>query len=403
VAYTLTATPTPTVTWIVDGDVVVRNVGPDNATVTRVGDVLSLPDGSTQAATLENDSFVLPGQPSSTPQERVLHYSFTVPVAATQGTKPASNAASADWMVGGKVDPTSTVTLAVSFVEGPKTPTAVYFRNATVSDVVDPPPPGIAIGAPSPPGPFQVVADQPGTLNPVLTTQVTNVSLHCASTGTITNLATLQSDNTPERKNNPALLRPAPLPQTTFARAPVLVSSPDCAPAPPLTPQAANPTPTTAGTPTPPAPLPGVTPAGTPTPVPSKPPKPRPCPVPNLGASMIGPKKVFTGQRGSWLITVANRGRTAARNLVVREQLPVGFSVVGSTRSFAFAGRQLRFPVGSLAGGRKLAIQITMQVDNGLAAGTAVHRVRVSASCGATETALAPVQVTRNIAPAVTG
>jgi uncharacterized repeat protein (TIGR01451 family) len=118
---------------------------------------------------------------------------------------------------------------------------------------------------------------------------------------------------------------------------------------------------------------------------------------------MIGPKRAFTGQRASWLITVDNRGNAPARNLVVREQLPVGFSVVGSTRSFAFAGRQLRFPVKRLAGGRRLAIRITMQVDNGLAAGTAVHRVRVSASCGAAETALAPVQVTSGIAPAVTG
>ena len=403
-AYTLSATPTPAVTWIVDGDVVVRNTGPDNATVLEVREALGLPDGSTLTDVLKHDSFVLPGQPSMTPQERVFHYSFTVPVASTQGGKAASNQAAADWEVGGKVDPTSTVTIPVSFVEGPKTPQAIYFRNASVSDLIDPPPPGVAIGAPVPTGPFAVAADQPATLNPVLTTQVTNVSLHCASTGTITNLGTLQSDNTPERINNPALLRPAPLPQTTTARAPVLVMSPDCGPTPPLsTPQTVAPTPTIAGTPTPPTPLPGVTPAGTPTPVPRKPPKPRPCPVPSLGASMIGPRTVFTGQRGTWLITVSNQGRPAARNLVVREQLPVGFSVVGSTRSFSFAGRLLRFPVKSLAGGRKLAIRITMQVDNGLAAGRAVHRVRVSASCGATETALAPVRVTNGIAPAVTG
>jgi uncharacterized repeat protein (TIGR01451 family) len=402
-AYTLTATPTPTVTWIVDGDVVVRNTGPENATVLKVVDELTLPDGSKLSDVLAGDSFVLSGQPSTTPVERVLHYSFTVPAAAAQGANAASNRAAADWEIGGKVDPTSTVSLGVSFVEGPKTPTAVYFRNATVADYIDAAPPGVAIAA-GPSGPFPLAADQPASLNPVVSAQVTNVSLHCGSTGTITDVAALQSDSAPERKNNPALLRPAPLPQTVAARALVLVMSPDCGPAPPLsTPQTVAPTPTIAGTPTPPAPLPGVTPAGTPIPVPRKPPKPPACPLPRLDASMIGPRRAFTGQRASWLITVNNRGSAAARNLVVREQLPVGFSVVGSTRSFAFAGRLLRFPVKRLAGGRRLAIRITMQVDNGLAAGTAVHRVRVSASCGAAETALAPVRVTPGVAPAVTG
>jgi uncharacterized repeat protein (TIGR01451 family) len=407
IAFTITATPTPTVTWIVDGDVVVRNTGPDNATVLEVADDLTLPDGSTLTDVLASSSFVLSGQPSGTPSERVLHYSFTVPAAVAQATKTgASNRAAVDWQIGGQVDPTSAVTLGVSFVEGPKTPQAIYFRNATVADLVDPAPPGVALGVPSPPGPVAAAADQPATLNPALTLQATNVSLHCGSTGTITNLSTLQSDNTPERKNNPALLRPAPGPQALTARALVLVMSPDCGPPPPLsTPQtvAPTPTPTIAGTPGPPSPLPGVTPAGTPVPVPRKPPTPRPCPVPRLDASMVGPKRAFMGQRATWLITVRNRGSAAARNLVVRERLPVGFSVVGSTRAFSFAGRQLRFPVSRLPGRRNLAIRITMQVDNGLAAGTAVHRVRVSASCGATETALAPVQVTPGIAPAVTG
>ena len=396
VAYTLSASPTPTVSWIVDGDVVVRNQGPDNAAVLGVEDVLSLPDGSTLTDVLANDSFVLPG-PGSGAAEQVFHYSLTVPAASLQGSKPASNQASADWETGGKVDPTSTVTVPVSFTEGPKTPTAVYFRNATLTDLIDPAPPGIAIGAPTPPGPFQVAADQPLTLNPVLMTQVTNVSLHCASTGTITNVTTLTSDNTPERANNPALLRPAPLPQTAMARALVLVASPDCGPAPLSTPQTATPTPTTTTTPTP---LPGVVPAGIPTP---KPPKPRACPVPTLDASIQGPKKAFTGQRATWLITVRNRSRATARNVVLRETLPAGFSVVGSSRSFTFSGSRLRFAVRSLASGQRLGIRVRMLVDNGLAAQREVHRLQVSASCGATEAAVAPVQVARSLAPAVTG
>jgi len=397
VAYTLSASPTPTVSWIVDGDVVVRNLGPDNATVLGVEDVLSLPDGSTLTDDLENASFVLPG-PGSGTAEQVFHYSLTIPSASLSGGKPASNQASANWEVGGKIDPTSTVTVPLSFTEGPKTPTAVYFRNATLTDLIDPAPPGIAIGAPTPPGPFQVAADQPATLNPVLMSPVTNVSLHCASTATITNLTTLTSDNTPERANNPALLRPPPLPQTAMARALVLVASPDCGPAPPLsTPQTATPTPTTPTTPTP---LPGVVPAGIPTP---KPPKPRACPVPKLDASIQGPKKAVTGQRATWLITVRNRSRVTARNIVLHETLPAGFSVVGSSRSFTFSGPRLRFTVRSLASGQRLGIRVKMLVDNGLAAQREVHRVQVSASCGATEAAVAPVQVTRSVAPAVTG
>src|SRR5204862_2467865 len=52
VAYTLAATATPTVRWVVDGDVVVRNTGTGNATVSRTTDTLALADGSTQSAVL---------------------------------------------------------------------------------------------------------------------------------------------------------------------------------------------------------------------------------------------------------------------------------------------------------------------------------------------------------------
>src|SRR5205085_1158034 len=49
VAYTLAATATPTVRWVVDGDVVVRNVGTGNATVSRVADNLRLADAARRA------------------------------------------------------------------------------------------------------------------------------------------------------------------------------------------------------------------------------------------------------------------------------------------------------------------------------------------------------------------
>jgi uncharacterized repeat protein (TIGR01451 family) len=398
-ALTLTATPTPTVTWVVDGEIVVRNVGSEDVTVLRVVDDLTLPEGTKMTDVISATPFVLNRLPSAASPEEMLRYSFTIPADMARATQTAaSNTASVDWAVGAK-DPTTTITTPVSFEDGPKTPQAIYFRTATVTDSPDPAPPGTAVGPPAPSGPFTVAADQPDTLNPATTAQVTNTSLRCGSSATITNMAALRSDNAPERRNNPTVIRPAPLPQVVFARALVLVMSPECGPPPPMaTPQSVTPAP-----PPPPTGLPAVNPAGIPTPVPAKPAAPAPCPVPKLATSVLGPKRAFAGQRATWLVTVRNGGPAAARSVLVQERLPVGFSVVGSTRAFTFRGRLLRFRVPRLNAGRRLAIRITMHVDNGLAAGRAVHRVRVSASCARAETALAPVMVTPGIAPAVTG
>jgi uncharacterized repeat protein (TIGR01451 family) len=105
--------------------------------------------------------------------------------------------------------------------------------------------------------------------------------------------------------------------------------------------------------------------------------------------------------RASWLITVHNQGRAAARRVVVRERIPAGFAFVGASRAVSSAGRMLTFAPARLPSGGKLAIRVRLQA--GAVPGGAHQRLSVSASCGAVAQAKAPVSVTPLIAPAVTG
>jgi uncharacterized repeat protein (TIGR01451 family) len=432
VAYTLAATATPRVRWVVDGDVVVRNVGSGDASVTRVVDELRLADGVTEDKTLSSKPFTLSPStsecPCVCPPEKVFHYSFTVDSPPATGT----NTATAEWTE--KAKGTSGFSAPVDFGNGPDTNSAVYFRTATVTEAYAAPPAGLLVGVADRPGPFTLTANEPSTLSVTLTSPIRNESLDCPESATVSDTATLVSRNRPEETNNPTSSGSPPS-VSLSATATVQVTATGCgapgAPGPPSAPPSAGPptqqvaqTPSVAGAPGP-APLassqttapqpqtaaapPSATPEPGAAPVPpvTKPqPAARPVCVPAaLTARIAGPRRIIAGQRVTWRITVRNVGRPLATSVVLTNRIPSGFSMVGSLPRARFVSGVARVRLPNLARGESATVRLTMQASRGIA-GQRQQQVRVASGCNATEAARAPITVTAvagAITPAVTG
>jgi hypothetical protein len=343
---------------------------------------------------------------------------------------PASNSAAVNATIGANPPASAAFTAPVSFAEGPDTNYAVYNRTVTLSDAFDPPPPGVAIGPVDTPGPFVLTGDSPSPITRSFTSRATNVSLKCDDPAIVADVATLVSASPiPEKRGRPSTPQPVPSPASATARVSVLVRAPGCGPS--GVPQVGGPTgaPSTsnlppvkpAGVPSaspsgpgvqpsgpgvqPPGPglqptNPRVTPAGGPvTRPPAKPPVSGPgvCPRPLLEASLIGPRSMLVGERPTWLLRVRNAGSPIARGVVLSEQLPPGFSIAAASHRFSFRSGLMRFSGPTLKRGQTFDVRVTLQAARGTA-GPRMNRLRVTALCGAAQTAVAPVTVS-----AVTG
>jgi hypothetical protein len=430
VAYTLTATATPRVRWVVDGDVVVRNVGTRDASVTRVVDDLRLADGTTRSDVLSSKPFTLSPStsecPCVCPPEKSFHYSFTVDSPPATGT----NIATAEWTE--RAGGTSAFSAPVDFSDGPDTNTAVYLRTATLTEAYGTPPTGLLVGVADNPGPFTLAADQPSSLSVTLTSRIRNESLDCPKSATVSDTATLVSRNRPEETNNPSSSG-SPSSVTLSASATVQVTASGCgapsAPGPATAPPSAGPPGQVAQTPAAAVPGPGplassqtappqpqvaavpvsATPEPGAAPVPPvvKPqPQARPVCVPaSLTARIAGPRRIVAGQRVNWLIRVRNVGRGIGRAVVLTSRIPSGFSLVRSSPRTSFVSGVARFRLPNLAPGRSATVRLTMHASRGIA-GKRLHQARVASSCNAIETATAPITVNAvagAITPAVTG
>jgi len=411
VPHLLTSPATPTVSWIVEGRVVIRNVGATDVTVTGVQDTLTPPAGAPMTQSIAPSSFTLLtplGPDCVAPPEKVIKYSFMVPGPQVPSLPAAgSNEATVTWQPSGApvtaqakagagsalagATPAATATattIPVVFAEGPDLNEVIYFRHATLTHAFDLAPPGLAVGPPDNPGPFALSADQPATLANNLAVVVTNQSLSCGSSATVTGVGYVQSPALPELIGDPSLPSQPPLPVNVSARSLLLVTTPPCA-------VAAETPPVTGAT----APPPSGRGAG----VPAKTPRPHApaCPRPLLAASLSGPPRALANGRATWVIAVRNRGRAVARRVVVRERVPAGFAFVGASRAVSASGRMLTFAPAKLSSGRLLAIRLRLQA--GATPGATRQQLSVSAACGAVAQALAPVAITPAIRPAVTG
>ncbi|MDX6646266.1 MAG: hypothetical protein QOK40_1993 [Miltoncostaeaceae bacterium] len=419
VTYTLAATATPTVRWVVDGDVVVRNVGAGDASVARVADTLRLAGGATQSTVLSSRDLTL--SPSSSacpcvcPPEESFHYSFTVDDPPATGT----NTASVDWS--GKASGSSSFSASVDFTDGPATNSAVYFRTATLTDAYGAPPTGLLVGVPDRPGPFVLGADQPSGLSVTLASQIRNESMACSTGASVTDTATLTSAAKPEETNRPtssgrppavtlassaAVQVTATACRATENQQPPLVpaptSQPPQTPAPPSVPLASS------GQP-PPAPAPQAGIASTPVQPPpvavAAVPSPSICVTPALVARILGPRTVVAGSQVTWRISVRNVGAALARSVVLSNRLPDGFSLVRSSPRARFGSGVATFRLPNLRSGQTATVRLTMHASRGVS-GRRLQQARIVTGCGGREAAVAPIRVSAvagAINPAVTG
>jgi uncharacterized repeat protein (TIGR01451 family) len=437
IGYTLAATATPSVQWVVDGDVVVRATNGD-ATVSKVTDVITLPDGTTQTVVLAKSPFLLQADCDA---EKTFHYRFVVtPGAAGAGSAKGTNTARVEWTAPSSGN--GSFSAPVDFTDGPATNSAVYFRTATLTDAFAAPPAGVLVTVPTDPGPWTLAADDPASLTRTFTSTIANAGLLCPATAQVADTATLLPPSKPEAVNHPTSSG-APKAAPVSASASVLVSA-DCALAGPgqggppggpggpqgvPAPQApqgtvAPPGPgqqatSQAATPGAPTPQPGAGPTGpngqpaagglqggpAKTPAPSGGPGGPLCPAPTLMARVVGPRRVAAGQRLTWRVQIRNAGRVIARRVVLADRLPIGFALVSSTPKATFSAGTLRFAVPTLRPGRSAVVAMTMQVPRA-AAGNRAGVATLKASCGGIESARTPVTVFRvpaQIIPAVTG
>ena len=381
VRYAFAANPTPSTQWIVAGEIVIRHADIDGATVTAITDVLTLGDGSAQSTTVISRPFILDAQVGVA--ERTVQYRFVISDPALVAAD-GSNRARVEWTQG-PIDPAAEMSVPVAF-SGPAVSTATYFRTASVSDVQDPAPPGVTVGAPTPAGSLATSADDPSSLGPTLTAAVTNAGLSCGGSAWITDTGTLTpTSTTPETTGAPTLPVPPPQPVAVTARAQVLVLGPACAQ--PVQQPAQVPAVTVQSVLPPAKPVAGAAPV---------------CPRPAIRVRIAMPSRLVAGRPTVLSLRLENHGRLPVRRVVLENTLPQGVAVVGSSRPYAFRAGAVRLRVGTLAPGGAFGVRLTVKASR---AGIGLDRARAAAECGQTAAARA-VAVSaprRVVAPAVTG
>ena len=128
------------------------------------------------------------------------------------------------------------------------------------------------------------------------------------------------------------------------------------------------------------------------------------CPQPSLRITLGGPAKVIAGQQTTLSVQLQNRGKIVARNVLLADVLPEGFSLVKSSKPHVFRSGSLKVRIGTLRPGTTFKLALTLKVSRS-AAGPQVNAASVTAQC--TQTAASkPVRVSAvegALTPAVTG
>ena len=138
---------------------------------------------------------------------------------------------------------------------------------------------------------------------------------------------------------------------------------------------------------------------------------------------MLGPKHLTAGQLVNYTLLISNSAKNPARNTVLTNPIPSGFSFVsasGATASGAGKGKSranelgakavqggtIRLDLGTVGAKSSKTVKLTLRVDS-TAGGRKVNRARAtSGSCGATAAAVLPITVKAigaAVTPAVTG
>jgi uncharacterized repeat protein (TIGR01451 family) len=113
---------------------------------------------------------------------------------------------------------------------------------------------------------------------------------------------------------------------------------------------------------------------------------------------------VIAGQQATLSLRLTNRGRITARQVLLADTLPEGFSLVKSSKRYSFSAGALRIRIGTLRAGGTFALKLTVKVSR-TAAGRQVNLAHVTAQCAQTSAAR-PIRVNAvegALTPAVTG
>jgi len=316
VTYTISSTPTQSVSWYVSGAVIVKNFTGSDVTGVDATDTLKVPGSPDQSAVVATNQTVHTGQGQN---ERHFDYGFVTPNAVAGAT----NTGAATWNGGGS----GTVTLPVSFDNPPNE--VAYNRKVTLADVFGSTDgTGLGIGAPSDPGPWTIEADNPATLTKSFSVDVTNQGLAAGATAALGNTATIKSITTePEIiKLQDASVKNIPLGLSVNAAAQASVPVTGVGTPPPPAPPA---TPATPATPVSPATAPLVPLVSATKTTPKK--KARSvCPRPLLSMRLLGPRSLTAGQLVTYTLRVSNRAKNVAKTTVITYPIPSGFSYVSA-------------------------------------------------------------------------
>lgn len=215
---------------------------------------------------------------------------------------------------------------------------------------------------------------------------------------------------TPAHEGPPATQEP-PVTRSEPPKPPPTTPGPKTPPV--TTPESPKPPPTTTPAPvTPPVTdvAPVVVPPAPPAPVPATPPTAVPTAslAPRMVVRKVGPARIRAGATARFRVTVANGGAGAARDVIVADILPAGFSVVraGSPRVRLSAGRP-GWRIARLEPGASRTFVITVRASSQMRGGASCNRVRATAPGAAPVTGQACFTVTalppRRRTPAVTG
>jgi uncharacterized repeat protein (TIGR01451 family) len=398
VTYTLTATPTRTISWQVAGEIAVKNTGE-----TAVADL-----AATQSLDLAN----APNPPAQTfgpaavaaGGEAEFEFGFNNIPDPTGHTETTVTSSAGNPHQSQVIDINQSDPIHTTFSE------IAYFRTVQVSDVFGSPSPGMGVGAPSDPGPWTFAAPKDNTapLSPftqTFTVALSNTSIGCNGSGSLSNTATLSGSGVPEGVKLAHLVDIGEFatltPQNASANASATVTPTVCQPTtPPATPTSPPLAPTGKAT--------------KPKPKPKHTPKVK-CPPPILSLNLVGPRRLVAGQLVTFTTLVRNTSANKAPNLVLDMPIPSGFSLVSSKAGavqtekgrarVAMQGGAVRLNFGTLPGHSARSARITLRVDR-TTAGRRVTRAFVAGTCGAKDNAVVPIRVTAvgaQIQPSVTG
>lgn len=124
-----------------------------------------------------------------------------------------------------------------------------------------------------------------------------------------------------------------------------------------------------------------------------------------LRLSKTGPGAATAGQLVTYRIKVTNRSKIAARNVVLRDVLPSGFSVSGKVKGAGISKGRVTWKVGSLAAGKSKTVIVKFRIDRNVGG----RRCNQAVATAGNATTVRDAQCTRIAAvvgalqPAVTG